>query len=168
MTAPTDTGLDALDWKLIALLQDDSALSYVELGARVHASPPTVMRRVRRLIERGAIVRQVALLDPRTIGATLTAIVEVTLDAQTAERQTAFETLVAGDEAVAQCYRVAPGPDFVLVVHLRDMPAYHAWAQRVLTGAAGVRNVRVFFATHRAKFETKMPLPLPPPATTKR
>ena len=51
-----------------------------------------------------------------------------------------------------------PGPDFVLVVHTRDMPAYLQLTQRLFTGDANVRNVKAFFATRRAKFETKVPL----------
>ena len=62
------------------------------------------------------------------------------------------------EAAVQQCWRVSPGPDFVLVVQLRDMPAYQALAQRLFTQDANVRNVRAFFATRRAKFQTNLPL----------
>ena len=60
------------------------------------------------------------------------------------------------DDAVQQCYRVSPGPDFMLVVHLADMPAYQALAQRLFTSDANVRNVKAFFSIKRAKFEPKV------------
>ena len=62
----------------------------------------------------------------------------------------------AGEAAVLQCYRVSPGPDFVLVVQVTDMPAYHALAHRLFTAHANVRNVKAYFSTHRSKFETRI------------
>jgi Lrp/AsnC family leucine-responsive transcriptional regulator len=67
-----------------------------------------------------------------------------------------FEQRVAGDEAVLQCYRVAPGPDFVLVIQVADMPAYNALAHRLFASSANVRNVRTYFSTLRSKFETRI------------
>ena len=90
------------------------------------------------------------------MGAGLTSIVEITLDNQADERQLEFEALVAQESAVLQCYRVSPGPDFVLVVQVADMPAYHALAHRLFATHANVRNVRSFFSIHRSKFETRI------------
>ena len=56
---------------------------------------------------------------------------------------------------------MAPGPDFVLVLRVRDMPHYQQLAERLFTQDANVRNVRVFFATRRAKFQTQVPLARP-------
>jgi hypothetical protein len=98
-------------------LQQNSAITNQELAEKVHASAPTCLRRVRRLTEDGWIQRQVAILQPEKVGMTLTAIVEITLDVQT--RNGEFEQLVAGEPAPQQCYRVSPGPDFVLVLLVR-------------------------------------------------
>ncbi len=87
------------------------------------------------------------------LGHGLTALVEITLDRQGAEQQEAFEARVIADAAVQQCYRVSPGPDFVLVVHVGDMPGYLALAQRLFNSDANVRNVKAFFSMKRAKFE---------------
>lgn len=148
--------LDDLDHRILAQLQEDSALTNQDLAARVHASPPTCLRRVRRLTELGVIERQVAILDPQKLGSTLTAIVEVTLDNQAAESLDAFERQMCEEAAVLQCYRVSPGPDFLLVAQVRDMPAYHALVHRAFTAQANVRNVRTFFSVHRAKFDTRI------------
>ena len=148
--------LDELDKRILDALQDDAGLSNLDLAARVHATAPTCLRRVKRLTDAGVIVRRVALLDPQRLGPALTAIVEITLDHQGAEKQEEFEALVSNEPAILQCYRVSPGPDFVLIVQVADMPAYHALAHRVFAGHANVRNVRSFFSIHRSKFETRL------------
>ena len=115
------------------------------------------MRRVKRLKDAGLIEREVALLSldklARITGLGLTVIVEITLDRQGDEHLSAFERRVILDAAVQQCYRVSPGPDFVLIVHVSDMPAYLALSQRLFTGDANVRNVKAFFSVKRSKFE---------------
>lgn len=155
--------LDATDLLLLDALQKDASLSNQALAALAHISPPTCLRRVKRLTDSGLVERQVALLSPDRlaplVGHGLTAIVEITLERQSEEAQAAFEQRVSRDEAVQQCYRVSPGPDFVLVVHARDMPDYLALAQRLFTADANVRNVKSFFSVKRSKFGTRVPLP---------
>jgi len=148
--------LDDLDRRILEQLQEDSALTNQDLAARVHASPPTCLRRVRRLVDEGVIDRQVAILAAEKLGSTLTAIVEITLDVQAAESLDAFEQSMLAEPAVLQCYRVSPGPDFVVIAQVKDMPAYHALVHRAFTAQANVRNVRTFFSVHRAKFETRI------------
>jgi Lrp/AsnC family leucine-responsive transcriptional regulator len=155
---------DATDLRLLDLLQRDASQSNQTLAALVHVSPPTCLRRVKRLQDTGLIERQIAVLSVEkmaaTVGHGLTALVEVTLDHQGAEQLEMFEKRAVQDDEVQQCYRVSPGPDFVLVVHVRDMPAYLALAQRLFTTDANVRNVKAFFSVKRAKFEPKLPLAL--------
>lgn len=152
--------LDAVDIKLLDALQTDASLSNQALAARVHISPPTCLRRVKRLHDAGLVERQIALLSADKLAALmgygLTAIVEITLDRQAAELLDTFERRVAADAAVQQCYRVSPGPDFVLLVQVADMPRYLALAQRLFTSDANVRNVKTFFSTKRSKFEPKV------------
>ncbi|GGC98128.1 Lrp/AsnC family transcriptional regulator [Undibacterium terreum] len=150
--------LDELDRRILQQLQQDASLTNHELAARVHASPPTCLRRVKRLVDEKVIARQVAILSPEKVGASLTAIVEITLDHQATEKQLEFEALVAGESAVQQCYRVSPGPDFVLVILVADMAAYHALAHRLFATQSNVRNVRSFFSILRSKFETRVPV----------
>ncbi len=150
--------LDDLDVRILEQLQANSALTNQDLAERVHASAPTCLRRVRRLTETGVIEKQVAILSPEKLGSRLTAIIEITLDVQTAEQLDAFEAGIVAESAILQCYRVTPGPDFILVAQVADMPAYHALAHRAFTSKANVRNVRSFFSVHRAKFETRIPL----------
>lgn len=156
--AGTEITLDELDRRILNALQLDAAQTNSDLAQRVHISAPTCLRRVKRLVDAGVILRQVALVAPEKVGAGLTAIIEVTLDHQAAERLLEFEVLAGAEAAVRQCYRVSPGPDFVLVVQVADMPAYHALAHRLFAAHANVRNVRSFFSVFRSKFETRVEL----------
>lgn len=157
--------MDEADWRLLDLLQTDATLSNQALAARAHVSPPTSLRRIKRLRERGLIERQVALLQPDRLAAHLghglTALLEITLERQGADHLDAFEARAVAEAAVQQCYRVSPGPDFMLVVHTPDMPGYLALAQRLFTSDANVRNVKAFFSVKRAKFDPRLPLPIP-------
>lgn len=160
-----ETLLDAVDIALLSQLQEDASLTNQALAARVHISPPTCLRRVKRLADAGYIERQVAILSrdrlAKVAGPGLDAVVEITLDRQDNEAMEAFEARVVADAAVQQCYRVSPGPDFILVVQAPDMPGYLALAQRLFTADANVRNVKAFFAVKRAKFGSRIALPRP-------
>ncbi|MGA8785206.1 MAG: Lrp/AsnC family transcriptional regulator [Polaromonas sp.] len=149
--------IDATDIKLLDALQNDASLSNQALAERIHVSPPTCLRRVKRLRDAGLIEREIAVLNAdrlaTALGHGLTALVEITLDRQGAEQLEAFEARVVLDDAVQQCYRVSPGPDFMLVVHVADMPRYLALSQRLFTSDANVRNVKTFFSIKRAKFK---------------
>ena len=148
--------LDELDRRILNALQIDASQTNNELAREVHVSAPTCLRRVKHLTQSGVIERQVAIVAPHMVGARLTAIVEITLDVQAAERLDEFERHVALDAAVLQCYRVSPGPDFVLIVQVADMPAYHALAHRLFAAHTNVRNVKAYFSTFRSKFQTRI------------
>ncbi len=155
--------LDGIDLQLLDELQKDASQSNQALAERVHVSPPTCLRRVKRLLDAGLIERQIAILNDDLLGPLLgqglSAIVEITLDHQGAEHLAAFEQRVATDPGVQQCYRVSPGPDFILIVHTADMPGHLALTQRLFTADANVRNVKAFFSVKRAKFEPHRVLP---------
>jgi DNA-binding Lrp family transcriptional regulator len=154
--------LDNTDIALLAQLQRDASLSNQDLAERVHTSPPTCLRRVKRLRDAGLIEREIAILNTEkmaeALGHGLTAVVEITLDRQDAQSLDAFEVRVGHDASVQQCYRVSPGPDFVLVVHTAHMPDYLALAQRLFNADANVRNVKSFFSVKRSKFGAELPL----------
>ena len=156
------SSLDAIDLRLLDMLQRDASRTNQQLAADLHISPPTCLRRVQRLRGAGLIEREVALLSPgrlaQVLGHGLQAVIEVSLDRQDADALDAFEARTVADDAVQQCWRVSPGPDFVLIVAVRDMPGYQALAQRLFTTDANVRNVKAFFGLKRAKFEPRLPL----------
>ncbi len=148
--------IDATDARLLDLLQADAARSNQALADAAHVSAATALRRVKRMVDAGLIERQTALVAPAALGG-LQAIVEITLDRQGDEHAQAFEALAVADDAVQQCWRVSAGPDFVLVLWVRDMADYQSLVERLFTQHANVRTVKTFFATKRAKFDPRMP-----------
>ena len=150
--------LDDVDRRLLHLLQADASQTNQALAEAAGVSAATALRRVRRLIESGVIERQVALLAPRLANAGLSAVAEVSLDKQGAEHLDAFEARAVAEAAVQQCYRVSPGPDFVLIAWVPDMAAWSALVQRLFTQDANVRNVKTYFSVKRAKFEPRVAL----------
>lgn len=160
--------IDAIDIKLLDRLQNDASLSNQALAGLLHISPPTCLRRIKRLRESGLIEREIAVLSvdqlALVLGNGLCAIAEVTLDRQDQGALDAFEQRAVLEGAVQQCYRVSPGPDFCLVLQVADMPDYLALAQRLFTADANVRNVKTFFSIKRSKFDARVPLPVKPAA----
>jgi DNA-binding Lrp family transcriptional regulator len=152
--APTE--LDEIDHRLLDLLQADASRTNHALAEAAGVSPATALRRVRRLVDAGVIERQVALVAPRLSDAGLTAICEISLDRQAAELLEAFEARAVAEPAIQQCYRVSPGPDFILVAWVPDMAAWSAVVQRLFTQDANVRNVKTYFSVRRGKFEPRV------------
>lgn len=157
--------LDLTDRRILEILQRDASFSNQDLAGEVHVSPATCLRRVRRLEDVRIIERRVAILDPARLGGPLGAISEVTLDRQGAEHLAAFETRAVAFDAVQQCYRVSPGPDFVLLTCVADMRAWAELVDALFTHDANVRNVKSFFSVRRSKFSTAIPI-LPDAART--
>ena len=151
--------IDSIDRKLLDALQTDASSSNQSLAERLGISAPTCLRRIRRLREGGWIEREVAILSSAHVGPLLTVVVEISLDRQDSAALDGFEHRAIQEDAVQQCYRVSPGPDFVLMVTVRDMPSYQALTQRLFTSDANVRNVKAFFSVKRAKFASRLPLP---------
>ena len=158
MKVQSEDALDDIDRRLLDLLQTDASRTNQALAEAAGVSPATALRRVRRLTQSGVIQRQVALLAPRLFDEGLTAIAEVSLDRQGAELLQAFEARATAEPAVQQCYRVSPGPDFVLVAWVPDMAAWGVLVQRLFTQDANVRNVKTYFSVARAKFEPRIAL----------
>ncbi len=153
------TEIDAIDARLLDLLQADASLSNQALADAAHVSPATALRRIKRLVDSGLIEKQTALLSLEATRG-LSAIVEITLDRQGDEHAKAFEAAAVKDEGVQQVYRVTAGPDFVLVLWVRDMAAYQVLVERLFTQNANVRTVKTFFASKRAKFDPRVPATL--------
>ena len=154
--------LDAIDFQILRQLQSDSSLSNQAMALALHLTPPTCLRRVKRLHQLGLVEKQVAILNSEKLsqftGHGLQVIVEVSLDRQDSASLLQFEQKAVAEAGVQQCWRVSPGPDFVLIIATTDMPAYLGLSQKLFTQDANVRNVKAFFCIKRAKFTTAIPI----------
>lgn len=150
--------LDDLDHRILNALQDQADRSNLEIARLIGLSPAATLRRIKRLKDQGVIERVVAVLNPQAVGAGLLAVVEVSLERQGEHALQAFAALACKQAEVQQCYQVSPGPDFVLIAQVPDMPAYHAFSQRLLTEDANVRHVKAYFSVKRHTFKAGLNL----------
>jgi Lrp/AsnC family transcriptional regulator, leucine-responsive regulatory protein len=150
--------LDAIDRKILGILQGDSQITNLALAERVGLSPPPCLRRVRRLRELGVIERNVALVDPIKVGQGIIAFVGVELDRQREDVLTSFERKISAETQVQQCYFVSGEIDYLLIVTCADMETYNAFARRVLANEHNIKRFRTSFCLSRVKYDTAIPL----------
>jgi Lrp/AsnC family transcriptional regulator, leucine-responsive regulatory protein len=155
---PSAAPLDAMDRRLLDLLQRDNQITNIALADQVGLSPPACLKRVRRLRAEKIIVKDVAVLDPESVGQSIVAFVGVELDRQREDVLAAFERKIAAEAAVQQCYFVSGEIDYLLTVLCRDMEAYNAFARRVLANEHNIKRFRTSFSLSRVKYETRIPL----------
>lgn len=150
--------LDELDIKLLKALQIDAGITNQLLAEKLHSSAATCLRRIAKLKALGFIKKEVMILNPNLFPESIKAIVEITLEKQTAEAITQLEKTLIKEQAVKQCYRVAANSDLVIIIDVKTMSIYHDFVQRVLSSQHHVRNIRALFITHQSKFETSIPI----------
>ena len=150
--------MDAIDRKIVTLLQEDASLSLAQIAHRVALSQSPCWTRIQRLEKAGVILRRVALVSPESIGMGLTVFVSIeTGDHSTASLSKFAQTVTAWPE-VMEFYRMAGDIDYMLRVVVPDMQAYDAFYKRLID-AMPLKNVTSRFAMERIKSTTAFPLP---------
>jgi Lrp/AsnC family leucine-responsive transcriptional regulator len=151
--------LDRYDLNILALLQHDATLSNQELAERIGLSPSPCSRRVKQLEDDGYIVRQVALLDRKKLGLSLTAYVMIGMDRHTPERFEHFQAVISQHPEVLECCLVTGmEADYQLKVVVPDMEHYQQFLLGHLTRIEGVSSVRSAFVLNQVLSSTELPL----------
>jgi Lrp/AsnC family transcriptional regulator, leucine-responsive regulatory protein len=148
--------LDSFDHELLALLQQDTRLTHRELGERVHLSASAVRRRIERLRNEGVIAREVALLNP-ALAQGITVIVMVSFAQESPEIYAEFRRRMCANDAVLQCYSVAGGVDFILVVAAQSPADYERWGEATLMADSNIRRYDSHVVWSEVKFTTRRP-----------
>ena len=156
MTPPA--GLDRIDLKILACLQEDGRISNLKLAEAVTLSPTAVLARVQRLTREGYVLGYEARLDPLKLGAGLVVFVEVLLDRTTPTVFEAFEAAVQVRPEILECHMVAGGFDYLLKTRMADMGAYRNFAGTVLWQLPGVRETRTYAVMEEVKNSTRLAL----------
>ncbi|MGQ0741439.1 MAG: Lrp/AsnC family transcriptional regulator [Alphaproteobacteria bacterium] len=149
---------DSVDRRILQILQRNNRLTNLELAEKVHVSPPTCMRRVRRLRKEGVIVGDVTLIDPMKVGKTITAFVDVVLERNYKPALSKFIERIKSEPEIMQAYPVSGDTDILLVVVVDDMPAYQRLVQRFLVEDPIIRTFRTRFVLQWFKFKTEVEL----------
>ena len=148
--------LDAIDRRILKELQEDGRVTNVELARRVGISAPPCLRRVRALEEAGFIKGYRALLDEKRLGFDVTMFAMVHLSSQAEVDLTAFESFVADEPLVRECWMLSGDVDFLLKCVAPDMKTFQAFVER-LTAAPQVRNVKTSLTLRASKDDAMVP-----------
>jgi Lrp/AsnC family leucine-responsive transcriptional regulator len=146
--------LDAIDKKILNILQENNQITNVELAEKVNLSAPPCFRRVKRLRDEGIIVKDVALVDPFKVGQSTVVFVNITLEKQREDLLQHFERKMLEHPEVMQCYFVSGDTDYILIVNVTDMNHYNDFARRVFANEANIKMFRSSFCLERIKYET--------------
>src|SRR6218665_481777 len=119
-------GLDRLDLRILAKLQQDGRIANLKLADAVGLSPTAVLARVQRLTRDGFILGYEARLNPLQLGAGMLVFVEVLLDRTTPNVFEAFKAAVQVRPEIMECHMVAGGFDYLLKTRMADMAGYRA------------------------------------------
>ncbi len=149
--------IDAVDRKILALLQSDAALTIQELSRRVNLSTTPCWRRVRRLEQAGVILRRVTLLDPEKIGVGVTVFVRVKTRHHNMEWYKQFARAVAAIPEIIEFHRMSGDIDYLLKIVVPDIAGYDAVYKRLIS-AVDLEDVSSTFALERIKSTTALPL----------
>lgn len=151
--------LDAIDRKILAVLQADGRKSIAELSGEVGLSPSPCLRRVKALEEAGLISRYAAVLDQRKAGLPVSVFVSIKLERQQEEALDAFSAAIRGWPEVLECYLMTGPRDYLLRVVAADLDAYERFLKEKLTRLDGIASIESSFALEQVKYSNILPLP---------
>ena len=151
--------LDAIDRKILRVLQDDASLSVAEIGDRVGLSSTPCWKRIQRMEADGVILRRVALVDQNKVGLGLTVFVSVETGDHSESWLKTFAEAVSAMPEVMEFYRMAGDVDYMLRVVVADMQSYDVFYKKLIS-AVPLKNVTSRFAMEKVKSVTALPVPL--------
>ncbi len=136
------TDLDALDLRILDLIQENAEMPGEAIAGTVGLSASAVQRRISRLKRGGVIEKVVALVEPRSVGRTVTVLVEVEIDNERRSSLDAFRRWVVEAPEVQSCWYVTGDADYALLVSTRDLDGYNAFIERLMTEQPVVRKYK--------------------------
>jgi Lrp/AsnC family transcriptional regulator len=154
----TNRRLDAIDRKILMVLQEDASLSVAEIGDRVGLSSTPCWKRIQRLEADGVILRRVALVDQNKIGLGITVFVSVESADHSEAWLKKFAEAVSAMPEVMEFYRMAGDVDYMLRVVVADMQSYDVFYKKLIATVT-LKNVTSRFAMEKIKSITALPVP---------
>jgi Lrp/AsnC family transcriptional regulator len=150
--------MDAIDRKILAVVQDDASLSVAEIGQRVGLSSTPCWKRLQRLEADGVITRRVALIEPEKIGLGVTVFVSIETGDHSQDWLSKFAEVVKAMPEVMEFYRMAGDVDYMLRVVVTDIAGYDGFYKKLIS-TVPLKNVTSRFAMERIKSTTALPIP---------
>ena len=150
--------IDAIDLKILDVLQRNARVSNAELAQSVGLSPSPCLRRIRNLEKAGVISKYAAILDQTVVELSISVFVQVTLERQVEAALETFERLIRERAEVLECYLMTGDADYLLRIVVPDVAAYEQFLKDHLTRIPGVSSIKSSFALNRVKYETALPI----------
>jgi Lrp/AsnC family transcriptional regulator len=149
--------MDAIDRKILTVVQQDASLPVAEIGQRVGLSSTPCWKRLQRLEADGVITRRVALVDPDKIGLGITVFVSIETGDHSEEWLKRFADVVGAMPEVMEFYRMAGDVDYMLRVVVSDIANYDTFYKKLIA-TVPLKNVTSRFAMERIKSTTALPI----------
>jgi Lrp/AsnC family transcriptional regulator len=150
--------MDAIDKKILAVVQENAALSVAEIGSRVGLSSTPCWKRIQRLEADGVIQKRVALVDQDRVGLGISVFVSIETGDHSQDWLDRFAKTVTAMPEVMEFYRMAGDVDYMLRVVVPDIAGYDAFYKRLIA-AVSLKNVTSRFAMEKIKSTTALPIP---------
>lgn len=150
--------LDAIDARILDILQHDAGLSVAEVADRVGLSASPCWRRIKRLEDQGLILKRVTLLDAAQLGLDFEVYAIVKLNLPSTENLERFEQAVGGWAEVVQCATITGREDYVLRIVTSDMHAFDKFLREKLLALGIVSDCESHIVTRGVKNVTTLPL----------
>ena len=150
--------LDAIDRRILAVLQDNARVSNVELAELSGVSASPCWRRVRELERTDVISQYVTLVNPAAVGLPVSVFIQVSLEKQVEYALEVFENAILERPEVMECYLMTGDADYMLRVVVANLEAYERFLMDHLTRVPAVANIRSSFALKQVKYRTALPV----------
>ena len=152
------SALDKFDLAILSTLQSDARQSLAEVAGKAGLSPSPTWRRIRALEDAGVIERQVAILNPHSVGLTVSAFVQVVLSDHSPAARKLFEEFVARDSRIVDCATVTGKARYIMSVVARSAGELEHFINDGLLATGVVRDASTEFVLRRVKRQTALPL----------
>lgn len=149
--------LDINDRRIAAILQADNQRTVDEVAAEAGLSSSAAHRRIARLRRDGLIRGDVAVLDPKAFGLTMTFIVEITLEKVRVDEVSVMKARLKAAPEIQQIYNVTGEADLLLIVLARDVEHFEQLSRELFSADPLVRRYKTSLVVDRVKVSLAIP-----------
>lgn len=145
---------DAIDKKLLALLQADSKQTNKELSHKLNLSVTAVYERIKKLEKQGVVAKYVALVRKEKVDKSFVAFCHIKLVQHSQEYVVKFEREVTNLDEVMECFHISGDYDYLLKVLVNDMEAFREFMVNKLTSINHIGSTHSMFVINEVKHTT--------------
>ncbi|WP_313440080.1 Lrp/AsnC family transcriptional regulator [Novosphingobium sp.] len=150
--------LDALDRRIVSLLQVDASLTHSDLADQVGASAASCWRRIKALEQAGVLLQSVRLVDPSSIERDVNVLCNIRMRSHAPDARKLFEDFVNIHPEIVECFSMSGDWDYLLRIVVSDVSDYNKFLMDTLLSHPSVSGASSHFALSMTKYTTVYPL----------